>query len=68
MIAKLRALTAKQIAIAVSAAAIFGVIGATGVTNAAQASKPTKEQCAAAGFTNYGQCVSEWAKNKGYAG
>lgn len=30
--------------------------------------KPSKQQCAAAGFKNYGQCVKEWAKNKNHPG
>lgn len=66
MIAKIKSLTAKQVSAAVVAAAIFGGVGAVGVSQAAPAGKPTKEQCAAAGFANYGQCVSEWAQNKGY--
>lgn len=67
MISKIRAISAKQASIAIAAAAIFGVVGAVGVSNAAPAGKPTKEQCAAQPqYKNYGQCVSEWAKNKGY--
>lgn len=42
-----------------AALAATAVVGTTGIAAAAQASKPTKEQCAAAGYKNYGQCVSE---------
>ncbi|HSX32940.1 MAG TPA: hypothetical protein VLF91_01240 [Candidatus Saccharimonadales bacterium] len=47
------------------------VIATTGLAAAASPQtppKPTKEQCAAAGFTNYGQCVKEWAHNKNHPG
>lgn len=48
------------------------IIGATGFAAAATPSKPTKAQCAQMGYTNYGQCVSDWAKHKqkgnGYGG
>jgi hypothetical protein len=54
------------------AVAATAVIGTTGLVAAQhQDSKPTKEQCAAAGFKNYGQCVKEWAHQKpghGYGG
>lgn len=66
MVEKLRALTATQIGIIVAAVSAIGVVGAVGVSNAAPAGKPTKEQCAAQGYKNYGQCVKEWAHNKGY--
>ena len=68
LIAKLRALTAAQIATGVVAITLFGVASAVGVSHAAPAGKPTKEQCAAAGFKNYGQCVANWAHHKGYGG
>lgn len=46
------------------------VIGTAGVAaaNANTPNKPTKEQCAAAGFHNYGQCVKEWAHHKNHPG
>ncbi|HVI69720.1 MAG TPA: hypothetical protein VM581_04675 [Magnetospirillaceae bacterium] len=50
------------------AAVISVVVGTTGVAQAAPAGKPTKEQCAAAGFKNYGQCVALWAKTHGGGG
>jgi len=51
---------------ALSAAAI---IGASGLAAAATPNnKPTKQQCEAAGFTNYGQCVKEWAHHKNHPG
>jgi hypothetical protein len=52
-----------------AAIAATAVIGATGIVAAAPNTKPTKEQCAAAGFENYGQCVKQWAQGKkGYGG
>ena len=73
MVAKLRALSGKQIGAAVAVAAIAGVVGATGLTSAAPSWKPSPEQCdaqvAAGVYKNRGQCVSEAAKNKsGYGG
>jgi hypothetical protein len=56
----------RLILLVVSAAAAVAMIVAVGFANAAPAGKPTKEQCAAAGFRNYGQCVSQWAHTKGY--
>lgn len=52
-----------------AALAATAVVGTTGIV-AAQANngKPTKEQCSAAGYPNYGQCVREWARNKGGSG
>ena len=44
--------------------AIAGVIGGVSFAQSATADKPTKEECANAGYSNYGQCVSEWAHNK----
>jgi hypothetical protein len=69
MIAKIRNLSTKQVGAAIAVAAVTGVVGATSLTNAAPAWKPTKEQCQQQGYKNYGQCVSEAAKNKsGYGG
>lgn len=46
------------------------VVGTTGLAAAqhGNADKPTKQQCAAAGYKNYGQCVKEWAHNKNRPG
>jgi len=45
------------------------VITASGFAAAASANdKPSKEWCRQAGFTNYGQCVKEWALNKNRPG
>lgn len=72
MIAKFRAqlhtMGAKHIAVGVVALSLFGITSVVGITHAAPAGKPTKEQCAVAGYRNYGQCVSQWAHNKGYGG
>lgn len=54
-----------------AAVAATAVIGATGFVAAQHDDKPTKAQCAAAGYTNYGQCVKDWAHTKpggGYGG
>lgn len=54
-----------------AALAATAVVGTTGIAAAQTQNKPTKEQCAAAGYTNYGQCVREWAHTKpggGYGG
>jgi hypothetical protein len=59
-------ITNRIILLIVSAVAAVATIVTVGFANASPAGKPTKEQCIAAGFTNYGQCVSEWAHTKGY--
>lgn len=55
-----------------AALAATAVIGTTGIAAAAQNTKPSKAQCATAGFSNYGKCVSTWARAKqngsGYGG
>lgn len=66
MLTNLRALTKKQVTMAVAALSVFGVVGAVGVTQAAPSSKPTKEQCAAVGMENYGHCVKLWSQGSGY--
>lgn len=48
--------------------AATAVAGTAGIATAAKPDKPTQAQCAAAGFTNYGQCVSAWAKKKNNPG
>lgn len=47
------------------------VIGVTSFAAASPAGKPSKDQCSAAGYSNYGQCVKGWAQSKpssGYGG
>ena len=58
----------KRILIAVTGFVIAAVVGATSLVGAQAMDKPTKEWCAAQGFTNYGQCVKEWAHGHGYGG
>jgi len=48
-----------------AALAATAVVGTTGISMAAAQNKPTKAECAAAGFKNYGQCVKEWAHQHG---
>lgn len=56
---------------AVATVAVAGVVGGVNFANAQSANsaaangKPTKEECAAQGYKNYGQCVKVWAHNKG---
>jgi hypothetical protein len=49
-------------------AAITALVGTVGVVGATPIDKPTKADCEAAGFKNYGQCVREWAKERGHGG
>ena len=61
----------KRILIAVIGFAAAAIVGATRLVSAqanGNGDKPTKEWCSAQGFSNYGQCVSQWAKGKGYGG
>lgn len=51
-----------------SALAITSIITASGLAAASPATKPSKEDCKKAGYTNYGQCVKEWAQNKNKPG
>ena len=53
---------------AVVASAVVATTGFAAATSQNNGDKPTKQQCAAAGFKNYGQCVKEWAKNKNRPG
>lgn len=48
--------------------ATTAIIAAGSFAAAAPADKPTKAECEAAGFKNYGQCVKEWAQNKNRPG
>lgn len=58
----------QKIAIGFAALASTAIIGTSAIAGATPANKPTKEQCKAAGFQNYGQCVKEWAHNKNHPG
>jgi hypothetical protein len=42
------------------------IVSVSGVAGAASLTKPSKADCVAAGFKNYGQCVKEWAHNKNH--
>ncbi len=53
---------------AVVASAIVGTTGLVAAQSTNNSDKPTKEQCMAAGFKNYGQCVKEWAHHKNHGG
>jgi len=45
------------------------IIAASGFAAAATpTNKPSKHDCQVAGFTNYGQCVKDWAHNKNHPG
>jgi hypothetical protein len=56
----------KRILIAIVGFVIASVVGATSLVGAQANGKPTKQWCEQNGFRNYGQCVKEWAHNKGY--
>ena len=56
----------KRILIAVIGFVVAAVVGVVSVVSAQTTDKPTKQWCAEQGYTNYGQCVSSWAQNKGY--
>ncbi len=58
----------KRLVLGFAALASTAVIGAAGFVNAATADKPSKAECTAAGYTNYGQCVKEWAHDKNKPG
>jgi arabinogalactan endo-1,4-beta-galactosidase len=65
--------TISKIVLGAASLMIVALIGITGVAGATQGDKPSKEECVTAGFTNYGQCVKEWAQDKnngnnGYGG
>jgi hypothetical protein len=51
-----------------AALATTAIIAAGSFAAAAPSDKPTKAECEAAGFSNYGQCVKEWAQNKNRPG
>ena len=53
---------------AVVASAVVGTTGLVAAQGNGNGDKPSKQQCAAAGFQNYGQCVKEWAKHKNRPG
>lgn len=53
---------------AVLASAVVGTTGLAAAAHDNNHNKPSKEQCAMAGFKNYGQCVKEWAHNKNHPG
>lgn len=69
----MRKSTLSKLVLGAASLMIIALVGLTGVAGATQADKPSKEDCATAGFTNYGQCVKEWAQDKnngngGYGG
>lgn len=65
--------TVSKLVLGVAALMMLTVIGSAGIANAAPTEKPSKQDCISAGFTDYGQCVKEWAQDKnngnhGYGG
>jgi len=58
-------LTPSKLALGFLGAAMTTLIGFAGIANAAPADKPTKEWCEQHGFKNYGQCIKQWAHNRG---
>jgi hypothetical protein len=57
-----------KLTVGFASVAAAALIGTTGIAAAAQNSKPSKADCARMGYTNYGQCVSNWAQNKSHPG
>ncbi len=53
---------------AVVASAVVGTTGFVAAQGMGNGDKPSKQQCAAAGFKNFGQCVKEWAHHKNRPG
>lgn len=53
----------KRMIMGFAAVASAAVVATAGMASAA-VNKPSKDECQKAGFTNYGQCVKEWAQNK----
>jgi len=51
-----------------AAFAATAIIASSGFAAAQTLDKPTKAMCQQAGFTNYGQCVKEWAHHKNHPG
>lgn len=49
--------------VAVAVLAVSGYVGAANFVQAAPGDKPSKEQCRASGYENYGQCVRVWAQD-----
>lgn len=47
---------------------ISTTIAATGLAGATPMHKPSKQECKAAGYKNYGQCVKDWAHHKPHPG
>lgn len=65
--------TISKVVLGAASLMVVALIGITGIAGATQGDKPSKEECVTAGFTNYGQCVKEWAQeknngNNGYGG
>jgi len=65
--------TISKLVLGAASLMIVALVAITGVAGATQGDKPSKEECVTAGFTNYGQCVKEWAQDKnngnnGYGG
>lgn len=51
-----------------AALSVTAIMAASGFAAAAPADKPSKQWCQQHGFSNYGQCVKEWAHNKNKPG
>lgn len=65
--------TVSKLVLGAASLMIVALVGLAGVAGATQGDKPSKADCATAGFTSYGQCVKEWAQDKnngsnGYGG
>ena len=66
--------TKNKFVLGLAALSASAIVGTTGIAAAAhQQAKPDMQDCKAAGYGNYGQCMKAWAKQKksgghGYGG
>lgn len=72
-VASMQKSTINKLVLGAASLMIVALVGVTGVAGATQGDKPSKQDCVAAGITDYGQCVKEWAQDKnngnnGYGG
>ena len=58
----------KRILVGVIAFAVAATVGTTSLVGAQPDDKPSKEWCKQQGYSNYGQCVKDWAHSHGYGG
>lgn len=60
--------TSSKLIAGFAAFAATAIIATSGFAAAQTTGKPSKEMCKKAGYTNYGQCVKDWAHHKNHPG